>query len=221
MRKPDSGNFGPEEFAALAGVSRETLARLKLYAGLLEEENARHNLVSRGSLAELWRRHMWDCAQIAPLVPSSAKSLVDLGSGAGFPGLVLAEILKDRPGFRAVLIEATAKKCRFLKSVAERLQLPVEVRNARIETVEAQAFDVVTARACAPLPLLLAYAQRFWGPGTVGLLHKGQNVGVELTEARKSWRINVRRHPSHSDPSGVVLELRELHRVAQRTFEKR
>jgi len=217
MPPADSGadTFGAEQFAALAGVSRETLARLKLYTAMLEDWNARHNLVSRASLPDLWRRHMWDSAQLASLIPEHARTLVDLGSGAGFPGLVLAEILKDRPGFSAVLYESTLKKARFLKAVAKQLNLPAEIRPTRIEQASPQSFGVVTARACAPLSRLLAYAQRFWSEGTVGLFPKGQNVEAELTEAYKSWRISVRSNPSRSDPTGVILEVRELQRVGQ------
>jgi 16S rRNA (guanine527-N7)-methyltransferase len=214
MLPAESQIFGPEEFAALSHVSRETLARLKIHAEMLEDWNARQNLVSRASLADLWRRHFWDSAQLAPLVPAAASSLADLGSGAGFPGLVLAEILRERPGFRVVLYEATAKKCRFLEAVAERLNLRIEVRQARIEDSEPDTFDVIAARACAPLGKLLPYAQRFWGKKSVALLLKGQNVEVELTETNKSWRMETVRHQSQSDPSGVILEIRELHRVA-------
>jgi len=211
-RPADNKTFGPDEFATLSGVSRETFARLKTYAGMLEDWNSRHNLVSRASLSDVWRRHFWDSAQLAPMLPASARSIVDLGSGAGFPGLVLAAMHHDRPGLRVVLIEATAKKCGFLKAVAERLGLPVEIRNQRVEDSAPESFDVITARACAPLPELLAYAQRFWGPETKAFLHKGQNLAVELTEARKSWRIVFERHPSQSDPSGIILEIRELQR---------
>jgi 16S rRNA (guanine527-N7)-methyltransferase len=210
----DADTFGPEEFAAAGHVSRETLGRLKLYASMLEDWNARHNLVSRASMADLWRRHFWDSAQLASLIPPSARSLVDLGSGAGFPGLVLAELLRGRADFRIVLYEATAKKCRFLEAVAERLKLSATIRQCRIEDAGPETFDVVTARACAPLPKLLSYAQRFWGKDTVALLSKGQNVAGELTEARKSWRMALQEHPSQSDTSGVILEIRELHPVA-------
>jgi 16S rRNA (guanine527-N7)-methyltransferase len=213
-RLPET-RYGPEGFARDYPVSRETLARLKTYAGMLEDWGTRHNLVSPGSMADLWRRHFADSAQLAALVPEGACSLVDLGSGAGFPGLVLAELLRHRPGVRLVLYEATAKKCRFLEAVVARLALSVEVRSARIEEAEPEAFDVITARACAPVPRLLAYAQRFWGSSTVALLLKGQNLEDELTEAHKSWRMNFRRHMSRSDPSGVILEIRELHRAAR------
>jgi 16S rRNA (guanine527-N7)-methyltransferase len=157
--------FWPEEFAASISVSRETLSRLKLYASMLEDWNARHNLVSRSSLPEVWQRHFLDSAQLLDFIPPDAHSLVDLGSGAGFPGLVLAELLRDRPDFRTVLIEATGKKCRFLAAVAERLDLRVDVRQMRIEEAEPERFDIITGRACAPLVKLLPYAQRFWGKG--------------------------------------------------------
>ena len=202
--------FGPSDFAAQTGVSRETLARLKAYAGLLGEWNALHNLVSARSLDDLWRRHFWDSAQLAPLIPETARTLADLGSGAGFPGLVLAEMLRGRVS--VTLFEATAKKCAFLKAAAERMALPITIKHSRMEAAPAQAFDVVTARACAPLPRLLDYVQRFTGPNSVCLLLKGQNVGVELTEAHKSWNMKVRQIPSLSDPSGVILELEELAR---------
>ncbi len=202
--------FGLAEFAAVSGVSRETLARLKAYVGLLEDWNARHNLVSARSMADVWRRHVWDSAQLAPLIPPNASTLVDLGSGAGFPGLVLA-LLRDR--LQVTLYEATAKKCRFLEEVAARLGLSVEVRNQRIEDAGRQVFDIVTARACAPLERLLSYAQHFAGADTVCLFLKGQTVGSELTQARKSWRVKVTSIPSLTDPSGVVLEVRELTHV--------
>ena len=200
--------FGPAEFANAANVSRETLARLKTYASMLEDWNARHNLVSDKSLGDVWRRHFWDSAQLAPMIPNSAKTLADLGSGAGFPGLVLAALLPDQ--LRVELFEATAKKARFLEAVAARLGLKVRVRNARIEDAPRKMFDVISARACAPLPRLLSYAQHFAGRDTVLLFLKGQNVGAELTEAHKSWKMKVRQHQSLSDPSGVILEIREL-----------
>jgi 16S rRNA (guanine527-N7)-methyltransferase len=218
----DAGTFGPDEFAAAIPVSRETLARLKLYASMLTDWNERHNLVSKSSLADVWRRHFLDSAQLAAFVPPAAGNLVDLGSGAGFPGLVLAEMLRERGQFRSVLYESTGKKAEFLKSVAARLKLlEVQIRQSRVESATPETFDVITARACAPLPRLLAYAQPFWAPKTKALLLKGQNVEVELTEARKSWSMKLERHPSRSDASGVILEIRELHRVARKRTQPR
>ena len=213
MQTQASNSFGPEEFAAVANVSRETLARLKTYAGMLSDWNSRHNLVSRNSLQELWLRHIWDSAQLVSYVPPAATSLVDLGTGAGFPGLVLAELFRDRP-IRIVLYDSVRKKRDFLASVAERLALAVEIRGERIEDADREPFDVITARACAVLDPLLLYAQPFWKEDTVGLFLKGQNVGAELTEAHKYWRMIVQKHPSRSNSTGVVLEIRGLERVA-------
>jgi 16S rRNA (guanine527-N7)-methyltransferase len=213
--------FGPEAFAKAAGVSHETLARLKVYVGLLADWNARHNLVSKNSLEDVWRRHVWDSAQLIRFVPDSANSLVDLGSGAGFPGLVLAVLLRERPGFKTVLYESIAKKCAFLIAAAERMQIAVEVRNARMEEARPEPFDLVTARACAPLIRLLGYARPFQGPGTLNLFLKGQNVAAELTEARTSWKLNAVRHESLTDPSGAILEIRDIEHVAARSQTRR
>jgi 16S rRNA (guanine527-N7)-methyltransferase len=199
--------FGPKDFAAKTGVSRETLARLKAYADVLADWNARHNLVAKSTLPDLWQRHFWDSAQLAPLIPQTARSLADLGSGAGFPGLVLATMM---PGLAVTLHEATTKKCAFLHLAAERMGVPVTIQNARLEDLPRQPFDVVTARALAPLPQLLGYAQNFVGPNGVCLFLKGQNVGAELTEAHKYWNIRASQAPSQTDPSAAIVIVREL-----------
>lgn len=206
-------DFGPDDFQRATNVSRETLPRLKLFVSLLEEWNQRHNLVSRRSLSDVWRRHLFDSAQLAELIPADASTLVDLGSGAGFPGLVLAVLMRERAGFRTVLYEATRKKCEFLGAASEGLRLAVEIRNARIEDGPPETFDIVTARACAPLPRLLLYAERFQGPSTRNLFLKGQNVGVELAESCKSWRMKLDQRASRSDPTGTVLVIEDLRRV--------
>jgi len=209
--------FGPEEFASKTGVSRETLARLKAYADILADWNARHNLVARSTLPDLWRRHFWDSAQLTPLIPATARTLADLGSGAGFPGLVLAAM---RPDLAVTLHEATTKKCAFLQAAADRMGLPVTVQNARLEDLRPHTFDVVTARALAPLPQLLTYAQNFVGLNSVCLFLKGQNVGAELTEAHKYWNIKVSQVPSQTDPSAAIVVVRELgsrHVASQKT----
>ena len=209
--------FGPEEFAAQTGVSRETLAQLKAYVDMLLDWNERHNLVSRSTLPDLWQRHVWDSAQLAPLIPDTAKKLADLGSGAGFPGLVLAAM---RPELAVTLHEATTKKCAFLQAAADRMGLRVAIENARMEDLPPRSFDVVTARACAPLPQLLEYAHRFMCSNSVCLFLKGQNVGAELTEAAKYWNIKVSQVPSQTDPSGAIVTVRELgprHVTSQKT----
>ncbi|HVZ68661.1 MAG TPA: 16S rRNA (guanine(527)-N(7))-methyltransferase RsmG [Rhizomicrobium sp.] len=201
--------FGPGEFAAAANVSRETLQRLNAYVDLLKEWNTRQNLVSKFSLEDVWRRHVWDSAQLAPLLPKSVKSLVDLGSGAGFPALVLAVL---RPDVKVTLIDSTAKKCRFLAEAARALQVEVDIRNARIEEGPREGFDAVTARACAPLNLLLGYASRFQKPNTLNLFLKGQDIEAELKEATKYWKMEVLKHSSRSGP-GTILEIRKLAHV--------
>ena len=212
--------MSPEEFAAAEGVSRETLARLKLYIGMLSDWNVRHNLVSEASLADVWKRHVWDSAQLVQYIPPDAKTLVDLGSGAGFPGLVLAELLRGKT--KVTLVESKRKKCEFLLAVAARLELNCGVRNARAEDCLPETFDVITARACAPLARLLSYAQQFVGPGSVALFPKGQNVGVELTEARKFWRIEAVEYPSRTDPNGAILKVLEYrHAEAAANFGRR
>jgi len=211
--------FGPEEFAAKTNVSRETLSRLKAYVDVLKDWNRHHNLVSARSLENVWHRHMWDSAQLAAFIPPQAKTLVDLGSGAGFPGLVLAEMLRDR--ISVTLYEATRKKAEFLEAAAQRMGLKVDIRNMRIESGPHRPADVVTARAVAPLDQLLGYAHHFADRNTVYLFLKGQSVASELTKARKSWRMMVNEHPSATDRSGVILEIRELGPIASRASGKR
>ncbi len=207
MPEADPESFGPEEFAAQTNVSRETLARLKAYADILADWNARHNLVAKSTLPDLWRRHVWDSAQLVPLIPDSARTLADLGSGAGFPGLVIAAM---RPDLAVTLYEATTKKCAFLQAAADRMGIAAAIQNARLEDLPRRAFDVVTARALAPLPQLLTYAQNFVGPNSVCLFLKGQNVGSELTRAHKYWNIKASQVPSQTDPSAAIVIVREL-----------
>ncbi len=208
--------FGPDEFAAAANVSRETLTRVKAYVALLVDSNARHNLVSAKSLDDVWRRHIWDSAQLQRFIPESARSLADLGSGAGFPGLVLAVLLRERGNFQVSLYESTGKKSKFLEAAVQLMDLNAKIFNTRMESAKPQGFDVVTARACAPLEKLLAYAQIFQTRNTVNLFLKGQSVEVELTQARKSWRMTLERHESQTDSSGVILEIRDIAHVARR-----
>ena len=209
--------FGPEDFAAQTGVSRETLSRLKAYADLLADWNARHNLVAKSTLPDLWSRHFLDSAQLAPLVPVEARTLADLGSGAGFPGLVLAVM---RPDLAVTLHDATTKKCAFLQAAAERMGVKVTVRNARLEDLPPRPFDVVTARALAPLPHLLTYAYPFTAPNSVCLFLKGQNLGPELTEAHKYWNMKASQVPSQTEPSAAIVTVRQLgprHVASQKT----
>jgi 16S rRNA (guanine527-N7)-methyltransferase len=191
----------PEGFAALCGVSRETLARFEAYARLLVQWSARINLVGAATLGDLWRRHFLDSVQLLPHVPQRTQSLVDLGSGAGFPGLVLA--ISGVEGVE--LIEADSRKCAFLREAARITAAPVQIRNSRIESVPPHVVDVVTARGCAPLDRLLPLAQRFIGPGTVCLFPKGERAAQELAASRQAWTMDVTCHDSCTDPRGIIL----------------
>jgi 16S rRNA (guanine527-N7)-methyltransferase len=196
-------------FAGIFPVSRETLARLEAYMALLAAWSARINLVGRATLADPWRRHILDSAQLWPLVPDHAKSLVDLGSGAGFPGLVLAIL-----GVAGVeLVEADSRKCAFLCEAARITGTRVTVRRTRIEVLPARPFDVVTARALAPLDRLLDFASPFLAADGLCLFLKGAEAAAELTVARRGWTMVAAASPSRSDPRGVVLQLRDVVRA--------
>lgn len=190
------------EVAALIDVSRETSERLAAYVALLTKWNAKINLVGPATLADVWRRHILDSAQIHPLV-AGAGVLVDLGSGAGLPGLILAIL----GGPQVHLIESDARKCAFLHEAARVTGAKLTIHNKRIEAAPRLEADVVTARALAPLAQLLDHAVRFLKPAGKCVFLKGARQADELTEARKSWHMKVTERPSLSDPSGVILEV--------------
>jgi 16S rRNA (guanine527-N7)-methyltransferase len=203
----------PEAFAAAAGVSRETLDRLRAYAALLAKWQGAVNLVGRDTLDDLWRRHMLDSAQLARYLPDGARLVTDLGSGAGFPGLVLALVA----GVRVHLVEATGKKTAFLREAIRLTGAAAEVHHARIEALAPWPSDAVTARALAPLDRLLGLAAPFLGPATPGvgpvcLFLKGARADEELTAARKNRNIAVERFASLAEPAGCVLRIRGVSR---------
>lgn len=198
----------PQEVGQALGVSRETLGRLEAYADLLVKWQKAINLVSPATLPELWRRHILDCGQLARLAPLDGLWL-DLGAGAGLPGLVLAIL-----GAREVrLVESDGRKCAFLREAARITAAPAQILHARIENVAPFHADVVTARALAPLPKLLGFAAPFLGGGGIALFPKGQDVEAELTEAHRIWRMKVDRQPSSTDPRATVLRLTEVEHV--------
>jgi 16S rRNA (guanine527-N7)-methyltransferase len=158
----------------------------------------------------LWGRHIWDSAQLLQL--SDAKVWADLGAGAGFPGLVLAILLKDTPGAEVHLVESMAKRCRFLEAVVGTLNLPAKVHNARAEALSLKV-EVVTARACAPMVRLLGFAEPYLRRGATGLFLKGQDVASELTEATKYWKFDVDLLPSRSSAEGQIARVKGLSRV--------
>jgi 16S rRNA (guanine527-N7)-methyltransferase len=203
---PDPGPLA-ERLAGL-GAGPEALERLRLYAELLARWQPRINLVGPETVADLWRRHMLDSAQLRPLLPAGCRRLVDLGSGAGFPGLVLAIL-----GVPEVhLIERDRRKAVFLRQVSRETRTPVAVHESPAEAVEPFAADAVTARALAPLDRLLPLAARFSADHTVALFPKGRRAEKELTCLADWPSIRLQRRESLSDPAGVVLILEGLAR---------
>jgi 16S rRNA (guanine527-N7)-methyltransferase len=208
-----------ERALALTPVSRETLGRLDRFVELLLETQAHTNLIGSGTIPTLWTRHIADSLQLLDLA-LEAKTWLDLGSGAGFPGLVLACVLADRPGAAVHLVESTGKKAAFLRTVAERLALPATVHHVRVEDFSPPVTaDVIAARALAPLPKLFGYVAPFLDSGAQALLPKGQDVEAELTEAAKYWKIEAELVPSRTNPAGRIVVVRALRRRAgtQRT----
>lgn len=206
-----AGAFGPAEFRAAVGASDAQMADLEAFRKMLADWNDRMNLVGPSAMAEFWPRHAFDSAQLLPLAPD-AKIWADLGAGAGFPGLVLAILLKGRSGARVHLVESMAKRCRFLEAVVQALDLPASVHNARAEDLLLKV-DVVTARACAPMVRLLGYARPYLRKGVTGLFLKGQDVEVELAQATRYWNFQAGLIPSLSSPQGRIVELRGLSRA--------
>jgi 16S rRNA (guanine527-N7)-methyltransferase len=204
----------PEGFFQAIGLSPEREREVSQYRDLLVHANEHMNLVGPSTIEEFWRRHFLDSAQLLWFAPD-AMTWADLGSGAGLPGLILAILLKDRPGGRVHLVESMSKRCRFLSEVVEALDLPAVVHNARAEQTRLQV-DVVTARACAPLARLLGYAEPFFERGARGLFLKGREVETELADAMKIWKFNTRAETSLSDPRGRLLWVEELRRVKPR-----
>lgn len=196
------------DFQAQTGVSDDVLARLTLYADLLVKWQAKINLVGSDTLPDLWSRHMLDSAQLAAFIEPGAK-VADLGSGAGFPGLVLAIM----GGADVHLVESDQKKCAFLREVNRVTEAGAEIHSARIEALEPLDADVVTSRALASLDKLLGYGNIHRLSTGKCLFLKGKRWMEELTDAQKHWKIGSLNHPSRTDAEGRVLELFEIEKV--------
>ncbi len=209
----------PLAFAESTNVSRETLLRLERYAALLIRWNKRINLVSPSTIPELWSRHMLDSAQIAEHLPENATSLIDLGSGAGFPGLVLAALCDT---LSVVLVESDGRKSAFLREAAREMGISdrVEVISRRIEkipddppTTVSLPAQIITARALSSLSDLLTYVEPLSGSETILLFLKGKRADEELTAANYIWHIDSQKVASRVDPDGCLLRINRFYRT--------
>ena len=198
---------------APSAVSRETRDRLDAYAALLLQWNRTINLVSRRDEAELWHRHFSESLALLRFIPPNFAFGADLGSGGGFPGLVLA-IATGRPFH---LIEADQRKAAFLREAARATAATVTVHGVRIEKWGATDVPLITARALAPLTILLGWAAPKLAPNGVCLFPKGRNHAAELTAAATQWQMHVERFPSPSDPEAAILRIRDIQRVGSTT----
>ncbi len=199
--------FSKEDFAEATKISRETLERLSAYVDLLHKWQPTLNLVSNSTLPDVWRRHILDSAQLQAFLPDSSGPIFDLGSGAGFPGLVLA--ILGEPDVN--LVESDQRKSVFLREAARITQCrSVTVVTKRIETVPRTAARAVTSRACAPLIQLIDYAERFWSDHTVGLYLKGKTTFDELTDLGNTTTLRTDVFPSLSDPNGYVVRVKGM-----------
>jgi 16S rRNA (guanine527-N7)-methyltransferase len=195
-------------------VSRETNERLALYAALLRAWNPKINLVSRQTLADLETRHFADSAQLLELAPAHSTTWADLGSGGGFPGLVIAILAADRrPALHVTLVESDQRKAVFLRTVAQRAGVTVTVLADRIENIPPLGTDVLSARALAPLATLLDHANRHLRPGGTALFPKGATWRAEVDEALERWRFDCENLPSATSPDGAILRIGEIDRV--------
>ena len=210
----------PQEFAEAAGIPRETLRKFITYHGLIEKWQKRINLVGAATLPSIWERHFLDSAQLFPFLDDDNKVVIDLGSGAGFPGLVLALLAEStRRATVFHLVESDARKAAFLAEAVRALALGerVRIRIARAETLAdgelAGAADVVTARALAPLERLCALVAPLLAEGGHAIVPKGARHGEELAAAREAgWRFTLETHPSRTESGAAILVLARLAR---------
>lgn len=209
-----SAHHDAAQFQSLRAATPAQMADLETLIERLTAANAVMNLVGPDTLPDVWNRHIFDSAQLLDLAPEAA-TWADLGAGAGFPGLVLAILLKDRADSHVWLVDSLGKRCRFLQEVVDALSLRATVINGRAEEQRIKV-DVVTARALAPMDRLLGYAQPYLQRGAQGLFLKGEKAEAELIEARKVWQFDSTLSVSRSDPRGRIVSVRSLRRVQVR-----
>lgn len=193
----------------LQDVSRETLERLEAFVSLLEKWTKSINLIAPNTVGEIWERHIVDSAQIYSLVPKHWSTWVDLGSGGGLPGIVIA--ILDEQARPVTLIESDQRKCLFLNTVRRELSLNIVVQNTRIETAALQDIDVVSARALAPLPDLLSHASSLLSPNGIALFPKGARYQQELDQAKEAWHFDVEEFQSQTSAESRILRISRIH----------
>lgn len=192
-------------------VSRETLDRLEAFGSLVLKWNKAINLIARSSQSEIWRRHIIDSAQLIDLIPKDARTLCDLGSGGGFPGIVIAVVAKEiLPDLRVTLVESDKRKAVFLGQAARDLGMDVAVKTCRIEDLPAQNADVISARALSALVELLPFAERHLKPGGIAIFPKGNAATQEIEVARQRWSFDLSEKPSRTSEEGKILVLKEI-----------
>lgn len=202
--------------AVAKNVSRETFDALIAFEARFRTWNARINLVSASTLDDLWSRHILDSAQLFRLAPAGAMNWLDLGSGGGFPGLVLALLLKEKPGSRIQLVESNRKKAAFLQTMTGEFNLPAEIFAIRIEDAPAKVRqpDIVTARALASLTQLFNWTSPWVSREAIALFHKGRDYQAEIAESALNWRFDLIEHPSATESAAMILEIKHLQRRA-------
>lgn len=195
-------------------VSRETAERLEVYSALLTKWNQSINLVSPTTINDLWSRHIIDSAQLITLA-GGPTSWVDLGSGGGLPGIIVAAILAETtPKCDVTLIESDRRKCLFMATALREMGLKATIQTRRIESTSQDRYHITSARALAPLTNLLFLAEAYRASNGTCLFPKGRNAEAELTQARRDWHIEVDRIPSQTDPEAVILRIKEFSRVS-------
>lgn len=209
-----TSEFTRQRFFDHFDVSRETQRSFDLYLDCLQRWNPRINLVSKTTLADTWHRHFADSAQLYPLIPQNTAHWLDIGVGAGFPGLVIAMIARDKmPSLRVTLVESDQRKCAFLRDVARQTETPVTVLSERIETLKPQNADILSARALSDLANLMEFAEQHRKKSGICLLLKGRTAANELTRAGEDWHMEASVLPSLTDSEASVVKIGAFHRV--------
>ena len=201
------------DFQTQFNVSRETIERLETYVELLERWNPKINIVAKSTISDVWARHIVDSAQVSFIPKQRVDHWVDLGSGGGFPGLVVAILKAESESAKVTLVESDNRKSAFLRAVARETGVNVSVISERIEKTEPLNADILSARALAPLPMLLGFCERHLQRDGIAVFSKGSNFRQELEDAQKQWMFSVVETPSLTDKSSVILKIGDIQRV--------